>query len=107
MSARGYVERLIAKQCIADLLKAGYEVSVFDGEETTVKRSRDADAIYAAMFTADEDYLHVHNVGAKDHFGWVRFVYGNDGYDVINDYTTNLETVLADSNKLAREIDET
>ncbi len=26
--------------------------------------------------------------------GWVRFIYGNDGWDVISDYTTNLEPVM-------------
>jgi hypothetical protein len=31
-------------------------------------------------------------------FAWVRFVYGNDGYDVISDYTTSLEAVLAPIN---------
>jgi hypothetical protein len=31
----------------------------------------------------------------------VRFVYGNDGYDVINDYTVDLEDVLKSVNEYA------
>jgi hypothetical protein len=38
-------------------------------------------------------------------FGWVRFIYGNDGWDVINDYTTNLEPVIAGVNALAEKME--
>jgi hypothetical protein len=103
MSTTRYIEKLIAKQCIADLLAAGYQVSVNDGEETTLHRSTSPDAILAAMFTTDEDWLHVHTPDERL-FGWVRFIYGNDGWDVINDYTVNLELVIAATNKLADEI---
>lgn len=37
--------------------------------------------------------------------GWVRFVYGNDGHDVISDYTTNLESVLEPINAYAESLD--
>jgi hypothetical protein len=34
--------------------------------------------------------------GARDNGPtlWVRFVYGNDGWDVINDYSMALETII-------------
>lgn len=38
--------------------------------------------------------------------GWVRMIYGNDGWDVMADYTTNLEDVLTDANKLADKLEE-
>lgn len=34
-----------------------------------------------------------------------RIIYGNTGFDVINDYTTNLETVLAGTNALADQLE--
>jgi hypothetical protein len=64
-----YLEKLIAKQCIADLLAAGWLVSVNDGEETTVLDSTDPETILAAMFTTDEDYLYVRaaKLGGEPH----------------------------------------
>lgn len=116
VKARQRVERSIARRFILDALRAGYVLSVYDGEEVTLKQSTSAKAILAAMFTVDDEYLllsrpddpqpevtvgaffrpTIHNV-----VGWVRFVYGNDGYDVISNYTTNLETIMAGANKLA------
>jgi hypothetical protein len=37
----------------------------------------------------------------RDAHGWVRFVYGNDGWDVVSDYTTNLEPHMKNADKLA------
>lgn len=105
------VEAMIAKQCIADLLAAGFYVTMHDGEEDMVIRSRDADAIFAAMATTDEDYLFVSDkaTGAANKradCGWVRFIYGNSGPEVINDYTTRLEKTIAPTNKLAETLDD-
>jgi hypothetical protein len=93
-------EERIAKQCIRDLIDAGYEISVYDGEDITVSRSRDAGLIFAAMGTADEDFLMPHRPGEAAAASFVRFIYGNDGWDVINDYGTSLEKALARTNAL-------
>jgi hypothetical protein len=101
---RQHVERDIATATIKGLLDAGYNVSVFDGEETTVKRSTDAALILAAMFTTDEDYLYAgcaKTCHEDRRHGWVRFIYGNDGWDVINDYTVNLEQALTAAHERA------
>ena len=108
-----FAEKIIAKRCINDLLKAGYSISVNDGEETTLRRSTDRKAIFAAMDTTDEDWLCVHKVDqpvapgdddTRQSFGWVRFIYGNDGWDVIDDYTTNLGSVMAGVDALAEKL---
>lgn len=107
---RQEVERKIVQAAIKQLLAAGFSLDVNDGEETTLKHSTDAAAIVAAMFTTDEDYLFVNEPGAGSpaaalkggsRIGWVRFIYGNDGYDVMSDYTVNLESQLTEANKLA------
>lgn len=101
------IEKRIAKRVITDALAAGYSLSVNDGEDTTLHSSRDMDAILAAMRSTDEDRLLFH-IDHREHapaIGWVRFIYGNDGPDVINDYTTNLEAVLAGANALADRLD--
>jgi hypothetical protein len=89
------------RKAIKAFLDAGYKLSVFDGEEVTLKRSTDAEAIFKALRTTDDDYLFVHRGEEKPRCGWVRFVYGNDGYDVISDYTVNLEDVLSPVNDYA------
>jgi hypothetical protein len=96
---RQELEERIVMQVVDDLLAAGYPVDVFDGEEVTLKDSTDRAAIRAALFTTDEDYLYAKKNGKV--FGWVYAVYGNDGYDVISDYTVNLEPILASANKIA------
>lgn len=98
----------IIKRVIADGLAAGYQLTVFDGEEQTLKRSTDAEAIFKAMQTTDDDCLFFFwpdNKTTRSN-GWVRFIYGNDGPDVINDYTTNLSDVLKGANDLAERMED-
>jgi hypothetical protein len=95
------IEQKIARYTVRALLRAGFLLSVYDGEEITVERSADAATICNAMFSTDEDYLFVYEDGQAARNGWVRFVYGNDGYDVICDYTTNLDPQMDAVNKYA------
>ena len=110
---RQEVERKIVGQFVADALAAGYRLSVslergFD-RETMLTGSRDATAILSEAFAGDECHIFVHlPVGPLrdkhrrlDCVGWVYLVYGNSGYDVISDYTTNLEELLKPANALA------
>ena len=93
---RQLVEREIAHQVIVDLLKAGYLLGVYDGEEVTIHHSKDAKKIEAALFTTDGIFVYTKGDDKKDSRPqyWVRLVYGNDGWDVINDYTVHLEPVI-------------
>lgn len=83
------IERKIAAKCVKAFLSAGYLLGVNDGEETTVKRSRSFKQIMAALGTTDEDYLLVYsaNEPGLPRLGYVYFVYGNSGYDLISDYS--------------------
>jgi len=92
MRAVNAIERQIARFMIRELLRAGYKLGVNDGEETVLKHCASAKQVFNAMFSTDEDRLLVYRNGKPD--GWVYLVYGNDGFDVINDYTTNLESVM-------------
>ncbi len=96
---RQRIERLITRRFIVNALAAGYAITVNDGEEDVLERSHDQHAILGAMFTTDEDrlFLERNNFGC----GWVRFIYGNDGWDVVNDYTTNLQSIMDNVEKTA------
>jgi hypothetical protein len=105
VETRQKIERAIIERIVTDAISVGYAISVNDGEETTLRRSRDTSAIMAAMMTTDEDRLLIHRPSAERYFGWVYLVYGNDGWDVVNDYTTNLESLMAGADKVAGEFE--
>ena len=108
VKARQRIEQTIALTAAQALLDAGYSLGVNDGEETTIHHSRDLDAIQAALFTTDEDWLLVYEdpkgIGSKSDW-WVHFVYGNDGWDVISDYCVALDDVLGDGTVVQKLID--
>lgn len=105
---RQAIEKQIAASAIADLLEAGFCITVNDGEEDVVSRSTDPADIASAMMSTDEDRLFVYMNAelSTTYAGWVYFVYGNDGPDVINDYTMNLDKVLQKTTELAERLDE-
>ncbi len=88
------IEKQIIWRTILALLEDGYEIAVVNGEEVALPLTRDPGIIFAAMRTTNEDYLMVRKHGIVN-AGWVRFIYGNDDTEVINDYTMNLEHVMA------------
>jgi hypothetical protein len=97
---RQMVEREIITRLVADALAAGYTLGVNDGEETTLQRCKDAGQVLSALFTTDEDWLLVYDATGKQ-IGWVRLIYGNDGWDVISDYTVNLESIMQGANEVS------
>lgn len=100
------IEQFIARKTVETLIAANYLISINDGEETVVKRSDDIEHIMRAMFSTDEDYLIVSSrADPKRKVGWVKFIYGNSGWDVINDHTVNLEAVLKPVLELCEIID--
>jgi hypothetical protein len=90
---RQIVEKEIAAAAIKGIIDAGYFITVHNGEEDAITVSRDVDAIIGALYQTDEDTLIVINP-MREEIGWVKFIYGNDGWDVIHDYAINLEEAL-------------
>lgn len=100
---RQAIERAIVTKIIDGLLAAGHAISVDNGADDETPRSVDKAAILAAMFQTDEETIFVHENrrGPKRPLGWVKLVYGNDGFDVISDYSVNLGAVLMPANELS------
>lgn len=99
------IEKQIARATVQALIDATFTVTMNDGEDDTVIQSTNVKEIVGAMFTTDEDYLFAYDAITGKKIGMVYFVYGNDGYDVINDYSTSLERALASVNALAEDIE--
>jgi len=121
---RAAIELTIVHMVIQDAHKADYLLAVDDGdtpEPFTIMCESD---LIDMIFNLDDCFLFFYRptdygvpsdtyglsddggsaiwlADTKTPIGWVRFVMGNDGYDVINDYTTNLEKVLKRANQVA------
>jgi hypothetical protein len=106
VETRCKIEARIAKSIVKSGLAKGYAVSVNDGGEWVVKRSTDAKDIIAALFSTDADYIRF-RTASGERVGTVFLVYGNDGWDVINDYTDTeaMRAVLTDANALADKLE--
>lgn len=103
ISTRQMIEKGIAKRVVRAAIEAGFTVSLHDGGEYTVKRSRKLSEVVGAMFTVDEESLEIRD-SEGGLIGTVWFVYGNDGFDAINDYTATetMEKLLRDADEYAR-----
>lgn len=83
-------EAAIVQSLVVQALAAGYLLTVFDGEEFTVRKSDDQTTILAALYTTEADLLIAYRDGKRAGSVWL--VWGN-GQDVISDYSYNQETV--------------
>jgi hypothetical protein len=101
-SIRMGIEQQIIRRAVIDILGEGYNISLYDGGEFTVKRSIDLDLILNATQTTDGDMLKVYD--GDELIGTVTLIYGNDGHDVIADYSLSLEEVLKGASLLADEL---
>ena len=103
---RQKIERRIVKAVIKSAIDAGGSVSLYDGGEWTVKKSRDAKVLANAIMSVDEESLRIHNA-AGESIGTVYLVYGNDGYDVICDHTDApaMDAILASAFALADKLE--
>ena len=72
--------------CLADaILNKGFSITVNDGFEDPLKRSRDKDKVIEETGTTDETWWFMINIGGK-RAGWWRLTHGN-GLDVISDFS--------------------
>lgn len=103
---RRLIEIAVVRHACAELVKNGYAITVDDGGDQPVKFSTDIDSIVDAAFSVDDCVFHVSEGRLRRYFGWIRLVFGNDGWDVINDHTTNLEEVLKATTEYAEQLSE-
>lgn len=97
LSDLSIIERNVSLAIISDALAAGLVVSVYDGEEWSLRSSSDKAAIGAVIGDTCETRLTFRNPAMLDgdgrpvRVGWVWLVHGN-GCDVISDYSDNAPT---------------
>lgn len=111
---RREVEKKIVGAFVDSALKAGYRLGVslekgYDIDEMLLG-STDREKIMEEAFAGDECHIFVQPAegelvekGRLVSKGWIYCVFGNDGWDVISDYTTKLDDLglMKDSEKLS------
>lgn len=80
------IEKQVVTCIVEQALKKGYIITVFDGEAYPIKKSNDKTAILKELFACDEEMLII-RMPYGDKIGTVTLIYGNDGWDVVNDYS--------------------
>ena len=91
---RHRMERAVISALVKAGLEAGHTLGVHDGGEMVLNRSISYKAVMATIMAVDEEHLFFFSAETGKRIGWVFLVYGNDGWDVISDYTTNLEPIM-------------
>lgn len=89
VARRQRIELKIARRLIRDLLEhdPSWTICVHDGEGLALVGSRVERDIIAAMFSVDEEHLIVRTDSGTKRIGSIFMVYGNDGYDVMADWS--------------------
>jgi len=100
---RAHLELQIVRKTIRTLKAQGFNLAIDDSDEEPTEVGNELAAL-KLIFDLDECYLIVSKAGVNR--GWVRFVRGNDGWDVICDYTVNLEAALREVNAFAEKLEE-
>lgn len=105
------LEHAIVRRTVKALLAAGYALATDEGEHRffgPVCPTTSYRGIIKQLAEVDEEHLGVFTVEEANGetrvckpFAWVHFVYGNDGWDVMSNYTLNLEDVLKPVNAYA------
>lgn len=108
---RTAVEAKIVRELLNCLTKSFQVVSAVEHDKLHPKTT-DVDQAFSAIFpaesdgtvfpVADEVVIYVYQEGKR--YGHVLLVFGNDGYDVIADYTTCLESVLRPAAECAEKL---
>lgn len=92
------MERAVVRRMAGDLIEAGYELRVNDGEGWASAWTQDLATVMAVIMATDEEAISVRPAGGGARpglRGTIYLVYGNSGWEVIADNSVNLEPLLA------------
>jgi hypothetical protein len=99
------VEKKIVRAFLKSAYAKGFKVSMdLDDEDAFLKKYPTVAKAMADIFDLDDARVYVWKEGESKPEGWIYFVFGNDGWDAISDYTVNLEEelgLLVEANKIS------
>ena len=91
---RQAIERQIVECFIDEMLAQGHRVAIDNGgDDIEFPPTNDASKVKAEIMATDDERIYVYRNADKP-IGHAYFVYGNSGWDVLCDYTVNLENLM-------------
>jgi hypothetical protein len=81
-------EKRMASALVRACIDRGFYVSVHNGEDWAIRKSREYQKIMGELWQTDEEHLYIHDADSKLK-GSFFLVYGNSGAELIADYTDN------------------
>lgn len=94
-------EKAVVRAAVRNAIKTGHTVSLYDGEEWSIKASTSEKEVMANIYATDMEVLGFRKDGAP--VGRVWLVYGNSASEVISDHTDSeaMDIILAPANRRA------
>jgi hypothetical protein len=103
---RRRIQRRITLRIVSDALAAGYSISIKADGDVLESCSTDRVAIMSAASRYWPDCLLIHSTDDELEPGWVEFDYENEPWDVINDFSCNIEDVVRGAKAAARTLED-
>lgn len=82
-------EKAVARAAVRQAIKLGYVVSLYDGEEWSVKGSNSEQEVMANLYATDEEVLSFRDNKEMRVIGKIWLVYGNSASEVMSDWSDN------------------
>lgn len=107
VTARIAIEHALTKFLYEDLIRQGYRLMLTSGddpmEECEKTPTRNVDDLLDLSMNVDDITVLLFASDKADArcLGWVKLVYGNDGFDLVSDYSMAIEHALAETIKLS------
>ena len=95
---RMQAEREIVRATIEAAIKRGWLLRGVDNGEDDVETTNDVERAMELAFVCDDARIFFHRPPQDTAVLYI--VFGNDGWDVINDYTVNLDEAIDDTDAL-------
>lgn len=100
---RQNVERQVIDKLLDEAIKHNLSFRLFDGEAWATEKTNDKQVILGAVMSVDDETLYFFDAEGKK-AGWVRLIYGNDGWDVIADNSQKIDYILPPVTEFANEL---
>lgn len=98
------MEKRIVKSLVTELSAQNLLMSVDNGDGDEFDKTGDVKHVLFSLMACDEEELRVYN-SKGNLMGLVYLVYGNDGYDVISDYTELLGMYIPETLALIEKLE--
>lgn len=100
------IERRIVSSLVHEFGEQGFTFLIDDGDNSEYIPANSESSALDALMNTDEDQLGIVDpkVSKIRPIGWIKLTYGNDGWDVMSDWHTNLDQYMPKTLALVEEL---